>query len=200
MTGNRLLYISQLGTPDMHDPSFYADLPDAGDDRRWVENRLREWGVLGQIDYQTASITLGEGLPDPVDFDAVIVGGSFHSINENQPWQKQLMNWLATWRETGRPALGICGGHQMMCVMAGCEVVPRANGVKGTSAPITITKVGQAHPLFEGFDEAPEFHFGNFDHVLEAPEGTAVLASDADSPRVFRIPCHWHSLNIQHVV
>ena len=127
-----------LGTPDIYDPSFYADLPDTGDDQLFIANRLEEWGVLDQIDYRSVNVTLGDDIPDRDDFDAVIVGGSFHSMNENQPWQKQLMNWLATWRETGRPALGICGGHQMMCVMAGCEVVPRANGVKGTSAPITI--------------------------------------------------------------
>jgi GMP synthase-like glutamine amidotransferase len=182
MTKKCLLYISMMGTPDIYDPASCGDLPDTGDDTRWVANRLREWGVLDQIDYRSVCVTAGDELPDPDGIDAVIVGGSFHSINEGQPWQKELMTWLEGWRQTGLAALGICGGHQMMCVMSGVAVEPRSNGVKGTSAAVDLTEVGKAHPLFDGFDEQPAFHFGNYDHVTTAPEGAVVLALDADSP------------------
>jgi len=181
MMKKRLLYISMTGTPDIYDPAPYADLQDTGDDRFWVANRLQELGVLDQLHYQAASVTLGDDLPDPDEIDAVIVGGSFHSVNENQPWQQTLKSWLARWRETGRPALGICGGHQTMCLMAGAVVALRASGVKSTSASIDLTGSGKTHPLFEGFEDNPEFHFGNNEHVLEAPDGAVVLARDGES-------------------
>ena len=88
-----------LGTPDIYDPSFYADLPDTGDDQLFIANRLEEWGVLDQIDYRSVNVTLGDDIPDRDDFDAVIVGGSFHSMNENQPWQKRVVRWLADWQK-----------------------------------------------------------------------------------------------------
>ena len=45
-----------LGTPDIYDPSFYADLPDTGDDQLFIANRLEEWGVLDQIDYRSVEV------------------------------------------------------------------------------------------------------------------------------------------------
>jgi GMP synthase-like glutamine amidotransferase len=148
--------------------------------RRFLSNAQTPDSVIAH--FQTVAFTNGEALPDPLEFDAVIVGGSVHSINENQPWQKVLMAWLERWKETGRPALGICGGHQMMCVMAGATVAPRASGVKGRSAAVTLTEAGRDHPLFDGFGDHPVFHFGNFDHVLKAPENTTVLGMDPESP------------------
>ncbi len=117
-----LLYISMIGTPDMHNPAHYADLPDGGDDINWVQNRLREWGVLDRLDFRSADVTAGGTLPAPDGIAAVIVGGSAHSINEDRAWQRDLMAWLRRWRATGRPALGICGGRQRMCPMGGAAV------------------------------------------------------------------------------
>jgi len=158
-----------LGTPDIYDPSFYADLPDTGDDQLFIANRLEEWGVLDQIDYRSVNVTLGDDIPDRDDFDAVIVGGSFHSMNENQPWQKRVVRWLADWQKTSRPALGICAGHQLMCSMAGVDVVPRSNGANGRSDTVILTKAGKTHSLFEGYSDEPVFHFGNYEHVVETP-------------------------------
>ena len=177
-----VLYISIIGTPDKYDPADFADLPDSGDDGRWVRNRLDEWGVLDQLGFRVVYVTQGETLPELDGIDAVIVGGSVHSVNENQPWQRDVFAWLARWRSTGRPALGICGGHQMMSVMGGVVVAPRANGAMCASGPIDFTPAGRSHALFDGFDAAPWFHSGNTDHVVAAPAGSVVLATVADSP------------------
>lgn len=182
MPKKRLLYISMLGTPDIYDPSFYADLPDTGNDQLIVANRLREWGVLEQIDYRSVNVTLSDDIPDCDDFDAVIVGGSFHSMNENQSWQKEVVRWLADWQNTSRPALGICAGHQLMCRMAGADVVPRSNGANGRSDCVTLTKAGEKHSLFEGCSDELVFHFGNYEHVVDVPSVSTVLAVGANSP------------------
>jgi len=180
MTGT-LLYISMMGTADVYNPADFADLPDTGDDRLWVKHRLAEWGVLKELEYRSVCVTEGEELPAPDDIDAVIIGGSIHSINENQPWQQNLMTWLTRWRSTGRPALGICAGHQMMCVMGGEKVEPRAEGPRGSSAPVEITEAGNLHPVFDGFGSDPWFHFGNYDQAIAVPEGARALAITDDS-------------------
>jgi GMP synthase-like glutamine amidotransferase len=180
-TKPRLLYISMMGTPDIYNPDDYADLPDTGDDCLWVSCRLREWGVLDGLTYESVCITRGDKLPEPEGVDAVIVGGSYHSVNENQPWQEDLKVWLGQWREAGKPALGICGGHQIMCQMQGETVARRPGGVKAASATVDLTEEGSRHPLFSGFEERPSFHFGNSEHVLEAPDGSVILAHDDES-------------------
>jgi len=179
-----LLYIAMMGAPDVHNQADFADLPDTGDDCMWVKNRLAEWGVLDDLEFRSVTVTDGDELPPPDDIDAVIVGGSVHSINENKPWQQDVMAWLRRWRSTGRPALGICGGHQMMCVMAGVDVEPLAAGPMDSSAPVEVTAAGQVHPLFDGFGADPWFHFGNYDHAVAVPVGGTVLATTEGSPAV----------------
>ncbi len=182
MAKPKLLFISMLGVPGKHDRELFDDLPDGGDDWRWVKYRLTEWGVADKIDYHSVCITEGDSLPEPKGFDAVMIGGSVHSIHEGAPWQQELQAWLAEWRKTGLPVLGICGGHQMMSVMAGAPVEKRANGPVGRSAPIDLTEAGRTHLLFDGFDDAPWFQFGNSDHVSAAPVQSVVLAVSDDSP------------------
>ena len=177
-----VLYVSIIGTPDKHDPALFAACTDTGDDYIWLRNRYAEWGVLDHIDLSVVYICAGETMPEPEGIDAVIVGGSAHSVNENQPWQRDVMDWLERWRATGKPVLGICGGHQMMCVLGGVDVAPRAAGPMYASGPVDITTAGQAHPLFEGFEAAPWFHSGNYDHAIAVPAGATVLATTPDSP------------------
>lgn len=178
----KLLYISIIGTPDVYDPADFADFADTGDDANWLRNRLDEQGVLDQLDFRAVRVTEGEALPALDGLDAVIVGGSAHSVNENQDWQRDVMAWLTAWRMTGKPTLGICGGHQMMCVLGGVEVEPRPGGPMDRSGPVDLTPAGQGHALFAGFEATPCFHSGNYDHAVAAPAGSTVLATVADSP------------------
>lgn len=182
MSKPSLLYVSILGTPDQHDPDRFADLPDSGNDSCWIANRLTEWGVADAVDLRSVNVPMGDELPEVADIDGVIVGGSVPSINDGFDWQERAMAWLEDWRSTGRPALGICGGHQMMCVMLGVSVEPLTGGPVHRSAPIRLTSAGRGHHLFEGFEDEPEFHFGHSDHVVEAPQGATVLADSPISP------------------
>ena len=182
MAQKRLLYISILGEPGVFDPETCADLPDTGDDRISTSFRLKEWGVLDKLEFVTVGLTLGEDLPNPEGIDAVIVGGSFHSVHENRDWQIKLKAWLEDWRKTGKPVLGICGGHQLMSIMDGGTVEKRPQGVKGRSAAIEVTEEGRIHPLMDGMGDNPSFHFGNFDHVTRVPDNAVVLARDDESP------------------
>lgn len=182
MTKPRVHYISIKGTPDVYDRAKYADVEDGPDDRAWVARRLDEQGLADAVDYDGTVVTDGESLPAPEAVDAVMLGGSFHSINEGRPWQRTTMAWLERYRRLDRPLLGLCGGHQMMAVMAGMTVEPRPNGPKPGSFEIELTETGRAHYLFDGFADRPAFHFGNSDHVTHVPAGATLLSYGDDSP------------------
>ena len=151
----------------------------------------------------TVCVSRGEKLPNFTSsrhFDAVVVGGSFHSVEDNKPWQLELGGWLRQYRNTGRPLLGICGGHQLMAFLLGGTIGRRGDSKSGpivhphSSVCVSLSNEGAVHPLFAGFSLghaaklSPVFHFGNNEHVVELPqpkEGCyTVLASTRDSPAV----------------
>lgn len=172
-----LLHISLAGiNPDL-DASRFDGIEGGGDVSVWFENRLKELGLSQAVHLRSVHVFEGEALPEPESADAVVLGGSYRSIYEGLPWQSEVMAWLESYRGTGRPLLGICGGHQMVSMLGGARVEPFEDGPLVGSLPVTLSEAGRRHFLFDGFPDRPEFHFGNSDHVLAAPEDSVVLAS-----------------------
>jgi GMP synthase-like glutamine amidotransferase len=156
-------------------------MADGATDWEWIASRLRERKLEDAIAIEGVDASLGETLPSPDDFDGVIVGGSFHNVNEGRDWQRRAIDWLGEWRSTGRPLFGICGGHQMAAVTLG-GAVDKIDKVGGKAFSETgrldLTEHGRDHFLFEGIDDGgPEVHFGNFDHVTRLPDGARLLAT-----------------------
>ena len=112
--------------------------------------------------------------------DVFILGGSYHSVHDGLPWQDAVYDWLARMRHTGRPLLGICGGHQMMAMALGGSVGMVDGGPLCASLPVTLSAAGQG--LFHGFGTEPRFHFANEEHVTAAPQGARVLATRPEIP------------------
>ena len=178
-------YISMLCEECSHEHDVCSLHPDSADDSCWLAARLAELGVAGKLELTAVSISNGDPLPDASLFDAVVLGGTFHGVHEGRAWQLPLREWLTEHRSTGRPLLGICGGHQAMAVALGGEVSKRPNGTQVGSVPVAVTPDGARSPLFAGLGDAPAFHFGNSDEVcLPVPPGAIVLAATADSPAV----------------
>ena len=172
----RLLFISIVGTEDMVRADLFDDHPDGRNDAAWMCRRLAEAGVATPPGLHRVDVCAGEQLPDFGLVDAVIVGGSYHNVDEGHPWQHRAMEWLRGWRSTGKPFLGICGGHQMAAVVLGGRVSRMANGPWAETAAVTLTEGGRRHFLFGGLGEPLEVHLGHYDHVDRLPAGAVVLA------------------------
>lgn len=177
-----VIFLSQFGEEGSYNPDMFAGLAGGDNEIEWVRAMLDQIGVLDQITYSGRRATHGDPLPHPDEADAVILGGSFHNVSERLPWQLELLDWLETYRESGKPLMGICGGHQLMSTMMGSNVGGVPNAPMNASMPVELTDAGRGHYLFDDLGEAPVFHFGNYEHVETAPEGAVVLAVRPEMP------------------
>jgi len=177
-----LVFLGMLGAPGRYDPGIFAHMPGDDDELTWMRLLLKKMGLDDRVSYCGVKVSHGETPPDPADCDGVIVGGSFHSVNERLSWQMATVEWLRRYRATGRPLLGICGGHQLVCTLLGGTVEPMATGTMAGTFPVRLTDRGRTHALFAGLGQAPAFHFGNGEHVVRPPVGATVLADRTEDP------------------
>lgn len=177
MSKKRVLFISQIAEPGHYPGGRYMDAPGGDNEVHWVSLKLAEAGVLDLIDYDGIHATRGDALPDPDEADGIILGGSYHSVHEERPFQKNLLAWLERWWDSGKPLMGICGGHQLMAISRGGRVIPVEKGPMAASLPVDVTETGRNHYLFDGLENQPEFHFGNYEQVAEAVDGARILAT-----------------------
>lgn len=178
----RVYFLSQIAEPGRIEPWIYQDAPGGEDETHWFALMLDRVGVLDRIDYRGCHVARGESLPDFDDVDGVFLGGSYHMVDEALPWQRNLQTWLESYRETGKPLMGICGGHQQMATILGAPVGPLDGNPMAASLPVDVTSEGREHYLFDGLPDDPEFHFGNYQHVLSPPDGAKVLAVRPEMP------------------
>ena len=172
-----------IGEPGRYDPAIFADQPGGDDEIHWFRACLEGLNLTARIDLHGVRACRDESLPPPGRWDAAILGGSFHSVHESRPWQRMIVDWLRAYRAHGRPLLAICGGHQLVAHMDGAPVAPLNGAPAAGSVPVRLTDAGQKHFLFDGYGDAPVFHFANSEHVGSAPAGARILAT-AD-----RMPC-----------
>lgn len=165
----RALYVSQLAGTD--------------DPRRGVvlEEAARMPGLLAKVGIDATLLDAPTArFPDPRGFDGVIVGGSFGSANDPEPWREALREWLATW--TSVPLFGICGGHQLLARALG-GVVEEGTAPQHGVYPLDLPGI----PGWRG--HVVELHT---DQVLVPPAGAEVWARDTACIQALRYgPTRW---------
>ena len=135
-------YISMLCEQGSEEHSVCSLHSEGPDDGRWFGRAL---GAAAQL--SIVSISNGARLPDVGQFDAIVLGGTFHGVHDGRPWQLRLRAWLQAHRNTGKPLLGICGGHQAMAVVAGGTVTRRPSGPQVGTISLDVSSDGVRHPL-----------------------------------------------------
>lgn len=178
----KLIFLAQMGAPGRYDPAIFANQPGGDNEILWFEHMLADLGLLDKISYEGRRICYGDPVPHPTEGDAYVIGGSFHSVHDDLPWQHDIRAWLYAIRNADHPVpvFGVCGGHQLMSQVLGGTV----EGLPGEPAigtlPVNLTEAGRDSYLFDGV--IPRFNFGNEEHVSIAPPQAVVLATTPDIP------------------
>ncbi len=196
MNGRNLLFISMLGEDSVYRTGDYQDMCPSGLEKDWILGQLAPMAREFGFQLRAIDICRGDALPPPADVEAVIVGGTAHIVNEDHPWLDDLSGWLQEFRPLGRPLLGICGGHQLACLLfENGTLTYRNSGTLAGTYAVELSESGRGHPLFAGMSGSPRFHFANFLHILPAADvGEKVLASVGESPAIaVDHGGHWYS-------
>ena len=93
-----------------HPLPLFAGLPRTGTQIiNWLSTELPE------AEFYSVSIEAdNEELPEPDNFDGLIVSGSEHGVYDSRPWMAPLRNLLLKTKQASKPIYGICFGHQIM--------------------------------------------------------------------------------------
>lgn len=119
--------------------------------------------------------------PDAGAFDAVVVSGSEASVYWDDPWITETREWIRGALDRGRPALGICWGHQLLADVLGGTVEPMGEYEIGYR---TVTHNGD--DLFAGVPQEFTVFTSHSDVVTDLPAGAERIAANEYGIHGFR--------------
>lgn len=194
--GYSLLFISMLGENELYNPDHFETLCSSGHEKDWI---VKWFGPMAQeagFSLSGVDICRGDALPAVVDVDCVILGGTMHVVTEDRSWLHALYDWLRNYRDTGKPLLGICGGHQLVSTqLEDGFLAGRIGGTLAGTYEIELTQLGRCHPLFKGLSSSPRFNFANYLHVVPSEAQQARALAHIGESRAICIDHgnHWYT-------
>lgn len=122
---------------------------------------------------------LGGGpYPVPSGCDAYVITGSRHSVYEDLPWLRDLVEFVRQALGAGRPVVGICFGHQLMAHFFGGEVQRAAGWAVGVhGSRLLCSEPWMAPPA-----EAINLLSSHQDQVTQLPNDAKLIASNDFCP------------------
>lgn len=129
---------------------------------------------------------------DPTAFDAVVVTGSVANVSDGFPWMETLFEHIRKMDAAKTKLLGICFGHQAIATALGGRVEPRAVNLGAPQIAIYEKRAWMSPE-----SDALTLFAGNFQQVVEMPDGMAVLAGSSKCPNTL-IEKDSHILSMQY--
>ncbi|OGS33706.1 MAG: GMP synthase [Elusimicrobia bacterium RIFOXYB2_FULL_49_7] len=130
-----------------------------------IANRIRRLGVFTEIVSPDAPLSVFDA------FRAFIFSGGPHSVNEpERPGFNEAILYI------GRPILGICYGHQLICNALGGEVLSGHIREFGKSV---LAQTADC-PIFKGLGKEETVWMSHGDTVTRLPEGFEIVGSTKD--------------------
>lgn len=139
-----------------------------GDYALWFQRAIPE--PLGVVDLREP----GDDLP--VDAAGFIVMGSPLAVYDEHAWMPRACDAARRILDSGRPALGVCFGHQLFAVARG-GAVGRNERVEVGTIDVELAPAVDDDPLFGAFGGRLRVNSSHDDTVLRLPDG-------ADAPQI----------------
>lgn len=118
-----------------------------------------------------------EALPNIDEVDLLIIMGGTMSVNDeaNFPWLKIEKRWLRRYLASGKPAIGLCLGGQMIATALGANVSRNSEQELGWTTVYKSAAVSKEHFQMPEEIEVMQWHSESF----EIPKGGVRLAENA---------------------
>lgn len=165
-----------------------------------LETALEQYNV----DAITADLSGGDGIPDPLCHDALVILGGPQSANDDTATMRHEIAQVGRALLAGLPCLGICLGLQVLVSAGGGSVMEspvRETGFfdhEGAPFTITLTGEGEKDPLFRGMDRNFRV-FQLHGETVRPRNGMQVLAEGRHcrnqavriGPNAYGLQCHF---------
>ena len=143
---------------------FHQKTSVAGD----IGNKFKDRGYLEEI----IRPPLGDRLPeDLAKYSAIVIFGGPMSVNDDDQFIKDEIEWMEKVINSKIPFLGICLGAQILAKYLGCDVVKNEKDLAEIGF-YEIKPVGEGDNIFKNQNIFYQFHTEGF----ELPEGCQLLA------------------------
>lgn len=129
-----------------------------------------------------------------LDISAVVTSGN-RSLWEDYDLDRDFAEFAAVIRETQKPVLGICGGHQLIGMLMGGKAEPLRTLAPGEPDPnpsyapgilkewgFSEVRCALTDPLFTGFNGKAVVNQMHFWHLTQLPDSLTAIASNDNCP------------------
>lgn len=132
---------------------------------------------LTDAQFQHFNVVENDFPADPTAFDGVVLTGSAAYVADNDPWIATLFDHIRMLDAAGTKLLGVCFGHQAIAAALGGRVAKREITLGAPAMRLDAKRAWMQPDM-----DALRLFAGNFEQVIEVPEGMTVLGGHPDCP------------------